>query len=236
MSSQPSHQRFYKSASFAEQASGGFAVLLDGCPVQTPGGQPLKVPARDLAKAIASEWESQGESIDPASLPLTRLANSAIDGVAGREGEVAGDILKYAAADLVCYRAAYPAGLAEAQAKLWNPVLAWIKERYDAPFLTGVGIAHVTQPPSSLAALRTALGSFGAFKLTALHAMTPVTGSALIALTYAGGGLDVSGAWAAALADENWQVSQWGEDFEAAQRQKNRFAEFESAARFFALS
>jgi chaperone required for assembly of F1-ATPase len=236
MASQPSRQRFYKSARFAEHDDGGFAVQLDGRLVKTPGGKTLAVPTRQLVKAIAAEWDRQGETIDPASLPLTRLANSAIDGAAGREGEVAGDILKYAAADLVCYRAAYPAGLAEAQAKLWDPVLTWIKERYNAPFQTGLGIAHVTQPPSSLAALRTELGSFGAFKLTALHVMTSLTGSALIALTYAGGGLDVAGAWAAAHADENWQVSQWGEDFEAAQRQKTRFTEFESAARFFTLS
>ena len=121
-SSQPAtRKRFYKSAAVGEREDGGYAVLLDGRQVKTPAGKPLAVPARGLAEAIAAEWNAQGENIVPASLPLTKLANTAIDAVAERKAEVVDDIVKYAATDLVCYRAEYPAGLVAAQAAAWDP-------------------------------------------------------------------------------------------------------------------
>ena len=234
---QPANRkRFYKSATAAEREDGGFAVLLDGRQVKTPAGKPLAVPGRGLAEAIAAEWNAQGESIVPASLPLTRLANTAIDAVAERKAEVAADIVKYAATDLVCYRAEYPAGLVAAQAAAWDPILSWAAARHGAPLLTSAGIAHVAQPEASLAALRSVVAAMDAFKLTALHAMTSLTGSALIALAQAEGELPGAAAWAAANTDEHWQASHWGEDFEAAERLKARLVEFEAASRFFQLS
>ena len=211
-------------------------MQLDGRTVKTPAGRPLIVPARALAEAIAQEWNAQGETIIPASLPLTRLANTAIDGVAARKADVADDILKYAGADLVCYRASYPEELIAAQVKAWDPVLQWIGAEYGAQFRTQNGVAHVAQPPASLEALRAAIAPLDAFKLAALYVMTALTGSALIALAHAGRGLDCDAAWAAAVTDETWQASKWGEDFEAAARQKARRAEFECASRFFRLS
>lgn len=172
----------------------------------------------------------------PASLPLTKLANTAIDAVAGRKAEIAADIVKYAATDLVCYRAEYPAELIAAQARAWDPVLSWASASYGAPFLVSSGIAHVSQQPAALEAIGAAAVALDAFKLTALHVMTSLTGSALIALAHAGGELDAAAAWAAANTDETWQASRWGEDFEASQRQNARLAEFESASRFFRLS
>jgi chaperone required for assembly of F1-ATPase len=235
--SQPaSRKRFYKSASIAERDGGGFSVLLDGRQIKTPAGKALAVPKRGLAEAIAAEWNAQGESIVPASLPLTKLANTAIDGVSGRMGEVADDIMKYAAADLVCYRAEYPAELVAVQAAAWDPVLEWVAAKYGAAFLTSAGIAHVAQPEASLAVLRAILASFDAFQLAALHVMTSLAGSALITLAHVTGELDAAAAWDAANTDGNWQAARWGEDFEAAQRMKARLAEFESASRFFHLS
>ena len=234
--SQPAtRKRFYKSADVAEREGGAFAVLLDGRQVKTPG-KPLAVPARGLAEAIAAEWNAQGETIVPASLPLTKLANTAIDAVAERKGEVVEDIIKYAATDLVCYRAEYPAELIAVQAAAWDPILGWAAARHGAPLLTSVGIAHVAQPEASLAALRGIVAAMDVFRLTALHVMTALTGSALIALAHAEGELDCAAAWAAAQTDESWQVSRWGEDFEAAQRLKARAAEFEAASRFFHLA
>ncbi|MBI4724268.1 MAG: ATPase [Rhodomicrobium sp.] len=230
-----SAKRFYKVAGSAEH-SDGFGVQLDGRPIKTPAGSLLVVPTRALADAIAAEWNAQGEVIVPASLPLTKLANTAIDGVSGRQAEVANDILQYAATDLLCYRASHPAPLAARQAQAWDPILNWISAEYDAQFLTGTGVAHVTQPDASLGALRGVIMELDAFTLTALHVKTSLTGSALIALAHAGGYLSAVAAWDAANIDENWQISQWGEDFEAAQRQKSRFAEFEAASRFYALS
>lgn len=231
-----SRKRFYQSATVAEEDGGGYSVRLDGRAVKTPAGRKLCVPKQALAEAIASEWNAQGESIVPASLPLTKLANTAIDGVADTKSATAEDILNYAATDLLCYRAPYPEELAETQAAAWDPILSWIEAKYHAPFLTASGIAHVTQPAASLAALRGAVVSLDAFKLTALHVMTSLTGSALISLAHAEGELGAEAAWSAAHTDENWQTSRWGEDFEAVQRQKTRAAEFEAASRFYKLS
>jgi chaperone required for assembly of F1-ATPase len=229
-------KRFYQSAAVEELKAGGFAVTLDGRTVKTPAGRQLVLPTRALAEAVASEWNAQGETIEPASLPLTKLANTAIDGVADRTAEVADEILKYAATDLVCYRAAYPEELAAKQAKAWDPILSWAAERHRAPFFAGTGIVTIAQPPASLEALRSAVAPLSPFKLAALHVMTALTGSALIALAHMDRHLDVDAAWAAAHTDETWQAQQWGEDFEAAGRLKTRRAEFENASRFYNLA
>jgi chaperone required for assembly of F1-ATPase len=232
----PSRKRFYQSASAAGNGNGGYSVLLDGRPIKTPAGKALAVPTLPLAEALAQEWNAQGETIVPANLPLTKLANTAIDGVAGRMQEVADDIMNYAATDLVCYRASYPEELAAAQARAWDPILGWIAATYGARFITGSGIQHVAQPEASLEALRAAIAPLNAFQLTALHVMTSLSGSALIALAHIGGGLDADAAWAAAATDDTWQASKWGEDFEAAERLKARRAEFECASRFYSLA
>jgi chaperone required for assembly of F1-ATPase len=228
--------RFYKAAGVAEREDGTFAVLLDGRQIKTPAGKTLCLPTLGLAEAVAAEWAAQGETIAPASLLLTKLANTAIDGVAARQNEVAGEIVRYAGTDLVCYRADHPEGLVAAQAAAWNPVLSWAGTRYGAPFLISVGIAHVDQPQASLAAIAEAVKALGVFKLTGLHVMTALTGSALIALAHAEGVLNAAAAWAAAHTDEDWQIARWGEDQEASQRRKARLAEFEAASRFFKLS
>jgi chaperone required for assembly of F1-ATPase len=229
-------KRFYKNASVSADADGGFAVELDGKGIKTPAGHRLLLPTRMLADAIAAEWNAQGETITPANLPLTRLANSAIDGVTGREAEIADDIVKYAASDLLCYRASYPAQLVARQAEAWDPILSWVQAKYDAPFIVAEGLKHQPQPTASLDTIRHAISHFGAFRLAALHVMTSLTGSALIALAVAERSIDANTAWTAAHVDEDWQKSQWGEDFEAVQRRKSRFIEFENALRFFALS
>jgi chaperone required for assembly of F1-ATPase len=235
-SQHPGRKRFYQSAAADEQEAGGFAVTLDGRSVKTPAGRPLVLPTRALAEAVAGEWNAQGETIDPASLPLTKLANTAVDGVADRNAKVADEILSYAATDLVCYRAAYPEELAAAQAKAWDPILSWVEERYGAPLFAGSGIAPIAQPEASLAALGGAIAPLSPFKLAALHVMTALTGSALIALAHSGSYLDADAAWAAAHIDETWQAQQWGEDFEAAKRLDARRAEFENASRFYCLA
>ena len=234
--SQPQNRkRFYAAATVAPRETGNFGIELDGRPIKTPAGHALAVPSQALAEAIAGEWNAQGDAIVPASLPLTRLANSAIDGVTDREAEVLQDIVKYAASDLLCYRAASPAGLVEIQTRVWDPILDWLGAEYDAPFKVETGMKHVEQPSASLDAVRQAISALGPFRLAALHVITTLTGSALIALAHAKRFLNSDAAWEAANVDENWQVSQWGEDFEAAQRQKKRFSEFLNASRFFDL-
>jgi chaperone required for assembly of F1-ATPase len=228
-------KRFYAAATVADREDGSFGIELDGRPIKTPAGHALAVLTQSLADAIAGEWNAQGDDIVPASLPLTRLSNSAIDAVAERQGDVVQDIVNYAASDLLCYRAASPAGLVANQERVWDPILAWVRAEYDAPFKVETGVTHLEQPTASLDAVRQAISPLGPFQLAALHVITTLTGSALIALAHAKRFLDTGAAWEAANVDENWQASQWGEDFEAAQRQKRRFSEFLNASRFFDL-
>jgi chaperone required for assembly of F1-ATPase len=228
-------KRFYQEVAVKDEGEGA-ALLLDGKPVQTPGKAPLVLPTRALAEAVAGEWRAQGERIDPATMPLTKLANSAIDGVVGREQAAIDDIAAHARSDLLCYRAQAPQGLVAAQRKHWDPVLAWAKDALEAPLVVGEGVVHVNQPGSSLARIKETLVGYDAFSLAALHVMTSLTGSALLALAVALGRLTPDEAWAAAHVDEDWQIGQWGEDNEAAQRRHNRRRDFDAAARMLSLS
>jgi chaperone required for assembly of F1-ATPase len=228
-------KRFYKKVMTRDDGEGA-ALLLDGKPVRTPGKASLVLPTRALAEAVAGEWRAQGERIDPMTMPLTKLANSTIDGVRGREQAVIDDIVKHAGSDLLCYRAQGPRELVEAQGKHWDPVLAWAKAVLGAPFGRVEGIVHTAQPSASLERIKRELAGRDAFSLAALHVMTALTGSALLALAVARGQMTPEEAWAAAHVDEDWQISKWGEDAEAASRRKDRWRDFSAAARTLALS
>ena len=228
-------KRFYTDVAIEDRGGEGAALLLDKKLVRTPGKALLILPTRALAEAVAEEWRAQGERIDPSTMPLTRLANSAIDGVSGREPAVIGDIVAHAGSDLLCYRAQGPQELVEAQAAHWDPVLAWAKTALGAPLVLGQGIVHVAQPEGSLDRLKERLAGRDAFSLAALHMMTALTGSALLALAVAERRLTPEEAWAASHVDEDWQIGQWGEDAEAAERRKNRWRDFAAAAKTLAL-
>lgn len=230
----PRPKRFYRAVSVGGAAP-AFRVLLDGKPIRTPAKHELALPARRLAEAVAAEWEAQGDRIDPGTMPLTRLVNSAIDGVRGREREVCADICKYAAGDLLCHRAPGPEELVRRQAEAWDPVLAWAGEALGARLVVGEDIAPIAQPPAAGMAIEKALVALDAFALTAHHVMTTLTGSALLALAHARGRLSVDQAWTAAHVDENWQISQWGWDAEAKARRDRRWAEMRAASRLLAL-
>jgi chaperone required for assembly of F1-ATPase len=227
-------RRFYKSVS-VEAADAAHRVLLDGKTVRTPAKAMFAVPTRALAQAIAAEWEAQREHIDPATMPLTKLTNSGLDGVRGREAAVRDDIVKYAASDLVCYRASQPEQLVRRQAELWDPILAWSRNALGATFVAAEGLMPVAQPEAAKAAVARALVSYDAFALAALHVMTTLMGSALLALAHAHGRLGVEAAWTAAHVDEDWQIARWGEDALAAARRHNRCLEMQAASRLFAL-
>jgi chaperone required for assembly of F1-ATPase len=197
----------------------------------TPGKRPLAVPRRGLADAIAAEWNGQGEFIDPASMPVTRLANSAIDGVAPRMDDVRKPLVEYAGTDLLHYRAGEPEALVARQREAWDPILAWAERRYAVRFVLAEGVMHVAQPEATLQAIRTAIESFDEpFRLAGLSLATTLTGSALIALALAEGALDAEAAWSAAHVDEDWNISKWGEDAEAMRRRALRLADFRAAA------
>jgi len=227
-------KRFYKTVA-TEDKGRGAVLALDGKPIRTPGKAAFALPSRGLAEAVAAEWRAQGERIDPSTMPLTRLANSAIDGVAGREQAVIEDILAIAGSDLLCYRAQGPRELTAAQTKAWDPVLAWAKQALGAPLVFAEGVVHVVQPEASLTKLRERLAGRDAFSLAALHVLTALSGSALLALAVALGRLTPEEAWKAAHVDEDFQIGQWGEDEEAKTRRENRRRDFAAAARLLEL-
>jgi len=226
----PEIRRFYSAADVSE-TDGGFALRLDGRIARTPAKAKLIAPARALAEAIAAEWSAQGEIIRPAAMPLTRLANSALDGVAHAIPETVVEIAGYAGSDLVCYRALEPEPLASRQAAAFDPVLAFAEGAFGARFVLAGGLMHVPQPEASLQAVRAAVESYAEpFALTALHALTSLSGSALLALMVAQGATTTESAWAAAHVDEDFQIERWGADEEATLRRAARARDFAAAA------
>jgi chaperone required for assembly of F1-ATPase len=221
-------QRFYKAAS-VEEGEEGFRVLLDGRPARTPARKLLAAPSRAVAEAIAAEWEAQGELIDPAAMPLTRLANAIIDGIVPAPQPVRDDIAKYLGSDLLCYRADQPERLVARQNATWDPVLAWAREAFGARFVLSQGVTYVDQPPATLTAAAQAIPA-DPWRLGAVHAMTTLMGSALLALAVVSGRLTGEEAWRAAHVDEDWNMELWGADELALERRAQRFAEMQAAA------
>jgi chaperone required for assembly of F1-ATPase len=221
-------RRFYERVGL-EDAEEEFRIVLDGRPVKTPARRTLAAPSRALAQHLAAEWESQREAIDPARMPLTRLANTIIDGVVDAPGPVAAEVERYLACDLVFYRAPGPAGLVLRQAKAWDPVLAWAREAMGARFVLAEGIAFVAQPAQALAAAGSAIPRHP-WRLGAVHAITTLTGSALTAIALARAAVSVDAAWTAAHVDEDWNMEFWGRDAIALERRSARFTEMQAAA------
>jgi chaperone required for assembly of F1-ATPase len=236
----PLPRRFYAAVAVAPQA-GGHGVLLDGRGARTPARQPLVLPTEAAAEAVAAEWRSQAEVIDPAAMPLTRLANTALDGVAAQIAPTVAEIVNYAGSDLVCYRAGEPEALVVAQAAAWDPILSFAREALGARFVCAEGVVFVAQPAPALAAVRAAVESIAAapaapFRLAALHVMTTLTGSALVALAVAHAAMTAENAWTAAHVDEDHQMRLWGADDEALARRARRWAEMDAAVRLWGLT
>jgi chaperone required for assembly of F1-ATPase len=224
----PQRKRFYTSAGVTETPT-GFAIALDGKPVRTPSRRRLAAPVREIADSMVAEWDAQKEVIDPTTMPVTRLANTVIDAVSDRVEAVADDIARYFHSDMLFYRAGHPEALVAREAELWDPVLFWAAEALGAHFILAEGIVHVRQPDQAVAAARAALPS-DPWSLAALHMVTTLTGSGLLALALERGALDEDQAWAAAHVDEDWNVEQWGVDEEVAARRLARFLDFRAAA------
>lgn len=227
-------KRFYKDAAVAAREN-AFAILLDGKAVRTPAGHALALPSSRAAELVVEEWRAQGEEIDPSTMPLTRLVNTALDGVSRDPAAVAADVVKYAGSDLVCYRVGEPDALVAAQSAAWNPALAYAREKHGARFLLAEGVMFVQQPPEAIAAFSRAVDRFAqapdaALRLACLHSLTTLAGSALLGLMVAEGALTADEAWAAAHVDEDHQMRLWGEDWEALAKRAARFVEMKAAA------
>jgi chaperone required for assembly of F1-ATPase len=226
-------KRFYQQAAVV-QSGDLFEVVLDGKPVCTPARRPLAAPSRELAQAIADEWQAQQDVIDPAGMPLTRLANSIIDGVADRPGSVAEEIVKYLGSDLLFYRADGPEKLTERQAQAWDPVVEWAAAKLGARFILVEGVVFAAQPEEAVASTAKAIPT-DHWRLGAVHSVTTLTGSALLALALAHGAVAPEGVWKAAHVDEDWQMEQWGRDSLAMQRRAHHEAEMTAAAKILRL-
>jgi chaperone required for assembly of F1-ATPase len=228
-------KRFYKAAEAVPAGADGFAILLDGRPVMTPAKRKLAIPAAALADAVAAEWNAQGEKVDPRSMPLTGLANAAIDRVAPDPESFGRSLSKYGEGDLLCYRAEGPESLVRRQAEAWDILLQWARRRFDVDFTLVEGIVHRPQPPETIERLARAVAARGPFELAALSPLVTISGSLIVALALAERAIDLDEAWAAATVDESWQAEKWGEDKLAAAALEARRLEFEAAWRFLDL-
>lgn len=211
------------------------AVMLDARAVRTPGRQPLALPTDALAIAVADEWRAVEGDVDPRTMPLTGLANAAIDIVRADPAGFAARLAAYGDSDLVCYRAELPEPLVDRQRAAWNPAIDWARARYDVHLETTAGVMHVAQPPATIRRLGEAIAAYDAFRLAAASPIVTLTGSLVLTLALLDHAFDADTVWAAAHVDEDWQAEMWGEDYLAIETRAVKRAEFDAATQFLAL-
>ncbi|HEU0066827.1 MAG TPA: ATP12 family protein [Sphingomonas sp.] len=227
-------KRFWKDVTVGPQADGGRGILLDGRPVRTPGRLPLLLPTDALAALVAEEWRGVEGDVAPRAMPMTGLANAAVERIPAEHDRFAAGLARYAEDDLLCYRAHAPDALIARQADAWDPPLAWALARYDVHFAVTRGIVHVAQPAATIARIAEAVAAFDAFTLAALSPVVTITGSIVLALALVEGAMTPAAVWQAAHVDEDWQTEHWGEDAAAAAAMAAHRAEFDAAMRFLA--
>jgi chaperone required for assembly of F1-ATPase len=223
----PLPKRFYKTVTVTET----LGIALDGRTVRTPLKAPLVLPNRALAEVVAAEWSAQKEFINPLAMPFTKLANTAIDRAIAESSKIAAEILEFAGSDMVCYRADSPESLVLRQSTHWDPVIVWAKSELKANFVTADTMTHKPQAAQALQALEIYITNLDPFSFVAVHNLTTLTGSALLAIMIAAGAISADAAWLAANVDEDWQIETWGEDAEAATRRAGRFNEFSACVK-----
>lgn len=229
-------KRFWTAASVEPLPDGQFTVLLDGRQVRTPAKAQLIVPTRAMADAIAAEWQAQSEKITPATMPVTRSANAAIDKVAPQFADVAALIAAYGESDLLCYRATEPEGLQAREAAAWDPLLDWAATTYGARLAVTVGVTPVAQPMHAVVALSAAVKRLDAFRLTALHDLVAISGSLVIGLAAAAEVWPIAELWSHSRIDEDWQTDTWGADDDATETARHKENDFLHAHRFWRLT
>lgn len=227
-------KRFWKEAQ-AVKRDARWAVELDGRPLRTPAKAVLALPTAALAEAVAREWAEADATIAPFAMPLTGLANAAIELVAPNPEAFAARLAKYGESDLLCYRAEAPAVLAEREAAAWDALLTWSRRRFDVEFRITAGITHVPQPEATVARLAHAVAMLDPFRLAALSPLVTVGGSLVAALAVVEGAVTADKAWQAVTVDDCWQAQQWGADEEAKAALENRRRDFMAAASFLKL-
>jgi chaperone required for assembly of F1-ATPase len=218
-------KRFWKTVSVENGT-----ILLDGRLVKTPGRMTLQLPTPQLAEAVADEWRAVGDDIKPHEMPLTGLANAAVE-----RAPVVETLAVYGETDLLCYRAETPPELAAREAEIWDPLLDWGRKRFDIAFTVTSGIIHKAQPSATVARLCKAIAAYDDFHRTALSPLVTIGGSLVVALMLAEGEITPDAAFDACHLDELWQAELWGEDWMATDARALRRADFNNAARFMTL-
>lgn len=212
-------KRFYKKVDI-EQDSDGYRVTLDGRQLKSPAKRSLLLPAKPLAEKLAEEWDAQKEHIHPLTMPMMGLASTAVDRIGQLRTGVVEQIAKYAETDLICYWTDDPKELAERQAQIWTPHLNWIKDTYGVELKTQTGILHLQQPAETIDTLAKAVDSFNDWELAGLSSATHCTGSLVLGLALVQNHIDSAQAFEDSQVDETYQIEQWGEDWEAADRRQ----------------
>lgn len=225
-------KRFWTDVAVTE-AEAGYGVALDGRPLRTPAKSALLVPTRALAEAIADEWRAVTGKVDPKTMPVTRMANSALDKVVAQHAEVAALLADYGDSDLLCYRAAEPPELTRRQARSWDPVLDWAAAELGLKLVTGTGVMHVTQPADVAGRCLKLAAGLDSFRLAAFHDLVSITGSLVLACAVTHGRLDVLSAWSLSRIDEDWQAEIWGQDEDATKAADAKRLALLEAARFW---
>lgn len=227
-------KRFYKEVG-TKPVDGGYAVTLDGKSPRTPGMKVVIAPLLPIAEAMATEWAAQGELIDPQTMPMVRLVNSAVEAGAESMPTLRAEIVKYAGNDLLLYRAETPQSLVRKQEEIWDAILVKLARHFGVTFQPTIGIVHQDQPGATLKKLAAALEAEPLFALTALNAITSITGSGLLTLALRHGLADAEEVWAAAHLDEDHNIAFWGEVEEITVRRGKRRLEFDAAVQLLKM-
>lgn len=228
-------KRFWKDTSVVE-VDGGFGIALDGRTVKTPAKAPLVMPTRAMADAVVAEWDAQGEEIDPASMPVTRSANAAIDKVAVQHAEVADMLAEYGGSDLLCYRATTPTELIVRQVDAWDPLLEWAEEALGAKLKTVAGVMYEAQDEEALSNLRARVNAFDNFQMAAFHDLVGISGSLIIGFAATQDLHPIETLWKISRIDEQWQEDQWGVDDAAAAEADQKKQAFIHAYNFYKMA
>ncbi|MCR9215244.1 MAG: ATPase [Proteobacteria bacterium] len=227
--------RIYKEVT-VEGAGDAYTIQLDGRAIKTPAKSALLLPTRELAKAIAEEWDSQETKIDPASMPLMQAAATAIDRVTPQRKKVIQDIAAYGGTDLVCYRAEYPDSLVAKQSAAWDPLLQWIETRHQITLKTTNSIHHINQEEEALTKMLEIVGLQKDMTLSPLYNITALCGSLVVALAVLDGHVNAEEAFEISELDETHVMEQWGIDAEAMERRKNNKESLAASTRFLELT
>jgi chaperone required for assembly of F1-ATPase len=229
------NKRFYDTVAIHREDD-GFRVLLGGRPVRTPEGIVLTLPMAALAAAVANEWLAQKETIRPETMPLTRLAVTAVTRIPPHRSSVVDAVAAYAASDLLCYRADAPSDLVDLQHATWQPLIEWAAVRWDAPLRVGTGILPIAQPQAAIEGLRQPVDHASDLELTVLASVVQASGSLIVGLALLHQRIDAEAAVTTALLDELYQAARWGADAEAERRRREIADDIRAAAAFLALT